>query len=72
VLFVDCDVRAGAWIASGSSRAFLDRKRAETAQLDAVTACQRGDDFAQDGVDDVFNVALIKVRILRSDTLNEF
>jgi len=30
-----------------------------------------GDDLAQDGIDDVFDITLVKVRVLRSNTLNE-
>ena len=43
----------------------LDRERPETAQLHPVPPGQRGNDFAQDGVDDVLDVALIEVGVLR-------
>src|SRR5262249_26514720 len=72
MLFVYRDMRAGTWVASGSSRPLLHRKRAEAAQFHAVATRQRGNDFAQYGVDDVLDVALIKMRVLCSDTLNEF
>src|SRR5437016_3026514 len=62
-LLVDRHMRPGARIAPGARRPVLDRKGPETTQLDAITARQRGDDLAQDGVDDVLNVTLIKVRI---------
>src|SRR4029077_1808434 len=71
MLLVDRDMSAGTRGAPGARRTLLDRKRAEAAHRHAVTACQCGDDFAQDGVDDVLDVALIKMRVLRSDTLNE-
>ena len=72
MLLVDRDMRAGTRVAPGARRTLLDRKRAEAAQLHAVCACQCGDDLAEDGVDDVLDVALIKMWVLRSDTLNEF
>src|SRR5712692_1175803 len=71
-LLVDRYVRAGARVAAGARRPMLDRERAEAAQLDTVAARERVDDFAEDRVDDVLDVALIKVRILRGDTLDQF
>src|SRR5262245_27745712 len=68
---VDRHMRAGARIASGAGRPVLDRKRPEAAQLDAVAARHRGDDLAQDGVDDVLHVALVEMRILRGDALDK-
>src|SRR5262249_4677385 len=70
-LLLDGDVRSRARIASGPGRAMLDRKRAEAAQLDAVAPGQRRNDLAQDGVDDVLDVALVKMRVLPRDTLDE-
>src|SRR5947209_7829745 len=65
------DVRAGAWIASGPGRAVLDGEGAEAAQLDAVAGRHGRGDLAENGVDDVLHVALIEMRVLRSDTLHE-
>src|SRR6266581_2119696 len=70
-LLLDGDVRPGARIAPGAGRPVLDRKGAEAAQLDAIAAGERGDDLAQDGIDDVLDVALIEMRVLRRDTLDE-
>src|SRR5215471_9812900 len=65
-------MRAGARIAAGAGRSVLDREGAETAQLDPVAARERVDDLAEDRVDDVLDIALIKMRILRGDALNQF
>ena len=71
-LLIDRHVRAGAWIASGASRPVLDRKCAKAPQLNAISACQRVDDLVKNRVDDVLDIALIKVRIVLGDALNEF
>ena len=65
-------MRAGARIAAGARRTVLDREGAEAAQLDTVAARQRGGDLVEDGVDDVLDVALIEMRVLRRDLLDEF
>ena len=52
--------------------ALLGRERAETAQLDAFAARQRVGDLAENGVDDVLDVALIEMRIARRHALHEF
>src|SRR5436309_4857113 len=70
-LLLDGDVRPGARITPGAGRPVLDRESAEAAQLDAIAAGERGDDLAQDGIDDVLDVALIEMRVLRRDTLDE-
>src|SRR5581483_3152090 len=64
---LDRDMRAGARIASGAGGTALHREGAKAAQLDPVAARHRAGDFVEDGVDDVLDVALIKMRILRSD-----
>ena len=69
---IDSDVGAGARIAPGARRALLDRKCAETAQFDPVAARHRRDDLPQYGIDDILDVALVEVGILRRDMLNEF
>ena len=40
--------------------------------LDPIAASQRGTDLVEDRVDDVLDVALIQVRVLPRDTLDEF
>src|SRR2546423_9334505 len=64
-------MRAGARIAAGARRAVLDREGAEAAQFDAIAARERGGDLAEHGVHDILDVALIEVRVLPGDTLNE-
>src|SRR5436309_9059487 len=70
-LLLDGDVRPGARITPGAGRPVLDRESAEAAQLDAIAAGERGDDLAEDGIDDVLDIALIQMRVLRRDTLDE-
>jgi hypothetical protein len=52
-------------------RTMLHGKDAESAQLDTVAALQGGRDLAQNGVDDVLHVTLIKVAVLRGDALHK-
>src|SRR5471030_2210463 len=47
-LLVDRHMRAGARIAAGTGGTMLDRKCAETAQLDPVATRQGRDDFIED------------------------
>src|ERR1035441_9137618 len=54
---------AGARVATVAGRTVLDRKGPEAAQFDPVALGHRVGDFAEDRVDDVLNVALIKVWI---------
>jgi hypothetical protein len=65
-------MRARARVAAGACRPVLDREGAEAAQLDAVTARQGGDDLAENRVDDVLDVALVEMWVLRGDPLYEF
>src|SRR6516164_1855390 len=64
-------VGAGARISPSASRSMLDRKGAEAAQLHAVAARHRGDDLVKYGVDDVLHIALVEMRVLQRDALNE-
>ena len=68
---IDRHMSAGARIAARACRSFLHRKCAETAQLDAVAVRHGRNDLVEDGIDDVFDVALIEMRILRRDPLNQ-
>src|SRR6202162_677057 len=70
-LLVDAYLRAGARIAAHARRPALGGEGAEAAQLDAVAAGERGGDLVQHGVDDVLDVALIKMRIRFRDPLYE-
>ncbi len=51
--------------------ALLDPKRPEAAQLDPITALQCSRDRVQDGVDDGLDVALVQMRVLLGDPLNQ-
>src|SRR5262249_46319543 len=64
-------VGAGPGVAPGAGRAVLDRESAEAAQLDAIAARHRRDDLAENGVDDVLHVALVEMRVLRGNALDE-
>src|SRR5688572_8720184 len=70
-LLADRHMRTGARIASGTRGSVLDRKRSEAAQLDTVPARHGGDDLAEDGVDDVLDVALVEVRVRSGDALHK-
>src|SRR5665647_2768650 len=70
-LLVDRDMRAGARIAAGARWPVLDREGAEAAQLDAVTLRHGIGDLAEDGVDDVLDVALIEVGVLGGNALDQ-
>src|SRR6185437_6826963 len=69
---VDRDVGAGARVAAGAGRTMLDRKGPETAQFDAIAFGHRRGDLVEDRVDDVLDVALIEMRILSGDVLDQF
>jgi hypothetical protein len=48
------------------------RKCAKAPQLNAISACQRIDNLVENRIDDVLDIALIEVRIVLGDALNEF
>jgi hypothetical protein len=62
---------AGSGIAGRSPRANFDIKSSEAAQLNAIASGHRADDLTENGIDDVLDVALVKVRFLASDALDE-
>src|SRR2546421_12449425 len=64
-------MRAGTRIAPGTRRTVLDRKRTEAAQLDPIAARHGRSDLAENGVDDVFHIALVEMRVLRGYALHE-
>jgi hypothetical protein len=64
-------VCAGSGIAGRSRWANFDQKSSEAAQLNAIASCHRADDLTENGIEDVFNVALVKVRVLASDAPDE-
>jgi hypothetical protein len=71
-LFVDRNMGAGTRVPPGTGWPVLDRESAEAAQFNSVTLRHCSGDLAKDGVDDILNVALIKMGILARNTLNEF
>jgi hypothetical protein len=64
VFLAHIDLLAGAWIASDPGWPVLDRKCPEAAQFHPVTARHRIADLIEDGIDDVFYVALEEMWIL--------
>jgi hypothetical protein len=62
---------AGARVLPGPSRSASYRESAEAPYLDAIATRQRGDDLAENGVDDVLHVTLIEMRVLVDDTPDE-
>ena len=71
VLLPHRNLRAGARISPSAGRAILGRKDPEPAQFDPISSRQRGSDRIQDSVDDVFDVTLIEMWILRRNTLHQ-
>jgi hypothetical protein len=49
----------------------LHRKGAEATQLDAVAFGHGAGDLAKNGVDDIFDVALVEVRVLGGNSLDK-
>jgi hypothetical protein len=47
VLLADLNAIAGAWVAADAGITKFDRKHAEAAQLDTITAGQRGGDLVK-------------------------
>src|SRR5204863_3617645 len=70
-LLIHRHMRTGTRIASRARRTVLDRERPEAAQLDAVAARERRGDLAEHRVDDVLDVALVEMRVLRGDALHQ-
>ena len=63
---------AGARIATGAGLPLLGRERAEAPELHPLAAGERVGDLAENGIDDVFDVALIEVRITGGHALHKF
>jgi len=62
---------ASSWITAPSPLPNFDRKSSEPAQLNAVATSHRADDLIENGIDDILNVALVEVRVLVCDALDE-
>ncbi len=71
-LFFHMDRFAGARVATAAGRAVLDGESAKAAQFHAVALGQCIGDLFKHRADDVFNIALEKMRIAAGDDLNEF
>jgi hypothetical protein len=65
-------VLTGTGSAAGPGRPVLDGERAEATQFDAIPARNSRDDLTEDSVDDILDVALLKMRVLRRDARHEF
>src|SRR5262245_58088846 len=63
---------AGAGIATGARLALAHGKRAETTQLHAVAAFQRGSDLVEDDIDDLFHLTHFKRGVFLGEALDEF
>jgi hypothetical protein len=68
----DRNLVAGARIAASAGLPLFGRERAKAAQLDALAARERICDLAENCVNDILNVALIKMRIAGRHALDEF
>src|SRR5580658_9537325 len=67
----DLHAVAGARVAADARIATLHRKRAKTAQLDAVAARQRPSNLVENRGDDSLDIALVEMRVFRRKLLNE-
>jgi hypothetical protein len=61
----------GPGISTGSRRPVFHRKGAEATQLDAVAFGHGAGNLAKNGVDDIFDVTLVEMRILGGNSLDE-
>src|SRR5665213_4348755 len=66
------DLGARAWISSRPRRTVLDRERTKATQLHPVAARHCLGDLLEDRVHYVLDVALVEVRILLGDPLDQF
>jgi hypothetical protein len=62
---------SGPGIPACSRRSVLHGKGAEATQFDAVAFGHGAGDLAENGVDDIFDVALVEVRILGGNSLDK-
>src|SRR5690606_32615040 len=72
VFLAHVDLFAGAWIAAHARRAVLDRKGPETAQFHPSATGQGIADLVENGVDDIFDISMEKVRVFRCELFDEF
>jgi hypothetical protein len=68
---VDRNVSSGPGISTGARRPVLHRKGAEAPQLDAVALGHGAGNLAKNRVDDIFDVALVEMRILGGNSLDK-
>ena len=61
-LFLDEHAVAGARITAGTRRPVFHRKRAETTKFDPVSARQGICNLIENGIDDIFDITVIKMR----------
>src|SRR5690606_30476044 len=66
------DLFAGARIAADTGRPVLDREGAEAAQFDPITPRHGIADLVENGVDDVLDIALEQMRVLRGELFDKF
>lgn len=72
VFLINRDMRPSSRIATDPRRSLFHGEGSEPAQLDAVAMGERRDDLAKDRVDDILNIALVKMWVLRGNALNQF
>jgi len=72
VLLADLNAVTGARVAADAGIAKPDRKRAEAAQFDTITAGHGGGNLVKDSANDYLNVALIEMPVSLGQPVNEF
>jgi hypothetical protein len=69
-LLPDRHYAAGSRIAACPSRSNFGGKHSETAQLDTIASAHCAADLIQNGIDNLFDFALVKMRIRRRDAVD--
>src|SRR5262245_40276696 len=68
---IDGNVSSGPGISASTRRPVLHRKGAEPPQLDSIALGHGAGDLAKDRIDDIFDVALVEMRILGGNSLDK-
>ena len=72
MLFRHHDIVARQWIAPRARPSLLGRENSEPAELHPIETRERLGNFAEYRVNDIFDVALIQMRIARGDPMHQF
>jgi hypothetical protein len=68
----DVDAFSGFWITPRPRRPGLHEKYSEAPHFHSITSGQCGCDLVEDGIDDLFGILGVQVRVLLRDARNQF